>query len=152
MGLEPPRLLIVDDDKYLLPVLLRMAKILHYDAHGVLSPVDALAYLAATHADLVVTDATLERGLVVADVLMPGVDGCTLGREIVRRWPGTRMLFISGYVSWKLRELGICPQLMPLLQKPFVPSEFKACVEAILASPPWDPEDPMGERWLAWDS
>ena len=136
------QLLIVDDEDLLRRVLVRMAEAEGYAVHGVASAAAALHWLTTATADVVVADASLGAVpvAVVADVMLPGMDGCTLGREIVRRWPGVRLLFISGYVTDELRALGTCPETMPLLVKPFTAQRFLDRLEEVLASPPWDPE------------
>lgn len=133
------RLLIVDDQPTVQYILVRMAQRLGYVTHAVGSAEEALEWLETWNAHVVVSDATLDdRTAVVTDVMMPDTNGCELGKEIVRRWPEIRVLFISGYMDDELRERGICPEHIPFLPKPFTEEEFSEKIVDILASPPWD--------------
>ncbi len=51
--------------------------------------------------------------LLLTDIKMPGMDGYELARELTRRRPGIRVLYMSGY-SENLPPVGV-----PFLQKPF---------------------------------
>jgi CheY-like chemotaxis protein len=137
--MTPVRLLVVDDDAGMRNVMVRMGQWAGYIVHGLPSAAEALAWLEQWQADLVVADATLTPQLaVVTDIVMPDMDGCTLGREIIKRWPGTRLLFISGYVHDDLLAKRICPGTIPLLPKPFSRDAFADRIAEVLASPPWD--------------
>ena len=138
MSLESPRtMLIIDDEEYMRFVLMRLAGMLGFYLHTSTTAAEALSWLELAPAALVVADVTLGGLSGARGATIPGTDGCTLGREIVRRWPGTRLLFISGYAQEDVME--ICPTNIPLLQKPFGPRVFRDRVAEILASPPWDP-------------
>jgi hypothetical protein len=70
--------------------------------------------------------------LLVTDVVMPGRSGRELAQEFVRRRPGTRVLYVSGYAndafaSGNLLEAGTC-----FLQKPFSPEALAHKVRDIL--------------------
>jgi len=60
--------------------------------------------------------------LVVSDVVMPGVDGKTLADELVRRLPGVRVLFVSGYTQDVISHHGVLDSGIEFLQKPFTSS------------------------------
>jgi two-component system cell cycle sensor histidine kinase/response regulator CckA len=144
----PVRVLVVDDEERVRILMVRLARALGYHAVSVPSAAEALLWLETEAVDVVVADATEPRhrvgdgpSLVITDVRMPGMDGCTLGRTIVRRWPEVRMLFVSGYLPEELQRFGICPDDMPFLPKPFLRSEFKDAIEQVLAAPPWHPAD-----------
>jgi len=74
--------------------------------------------------------------LLVSDVVMPGSDGPKLARELQRRWPGLRVLFMSGYPIDHLgaREKPLPPEM--LLPKPFTHRELLDRVRSLLAAPP----------------
>ena len=64
--------------------------------------------------------------LLVSDVVMPTMDGPTLGREARARWPDLPILFMSGYAEEQLRRTIDLPR-MGFLPKPF---SVKALAEA----------------------
>lgn len=137
---DPPRILLVDDEPVLLRLMERMLGSEGYAVTAVSSAEAALAVLeGAKGSEVVVADAMLPDA-VVADVRLGSMNGCALGREIVQRWPGTRLLFISGYIAEELFLNKICPKNLPLLPKPFRPDALLRAVETILQSAPWVPE------------
>ena len=145
MSDDPPHVLLVDDEPVILALLRRILDEAGFFVEAVGTAEEALRCLGERTSQVVVTDATV-RWTVVSDVQLPQMNGCTLGREIVQRWPGTRMLFISGYVPEVLYAMRICPGNIPLLPKPFTLTEFIRRVRQTLAEEPWTPDSwPVGE-------
>jgi PAS domain S-box-containing protein len=70
--------------------------------------------------------------LLVADVVMPGLGGAQLARQLRERRPDLRVLFMSGFTERAVAsELeGLSSQ--PLLQKPFSPASLLAAVRRAL--------------------
>jgi CheY-like chemotaxis protein len=66
--------------------------------------------------------------LVFSDVVMPGMDGVALGREIRRRFPGLPVVLASGY-SHVLAEEGT--HGFPLLHKPYSVDNLSKLVRAM---------------------
>jgi two-component system cell cycle sensor histidine kinase/response regulator CckA len=56
-------------------------------------------------------------GFLVTDMMLPGMSGLDVAREIQARWPACRVLFITGYLDLVLRNA--LPPGASLLQKPF---------------------------------
>jgi CheY-like chemotaxis protein len=58
--------------------------------------------------------------LLLTDVIVPGpMNGKALAEEVRRRWPGTRLLFMSGYSQNILSTQGRLEPGVLLLNKPF---------------------------------
>ena len=70
--------------------------------------------------------------LVVTDVVMPGLDGKTLADELVRRLPGVRVLFVSGYTQDVISHHGVLDSGIEFLQKPFTSSALLSRVRGLL--------------------
>jgi nitrogen-specific signal transduction histidine kinase/CheY-like chemotaxis protein len=78
--------------------------------------------LEAGHGEMALDVAANHRGpidVLVSDVVMPGMNGPDLARELATRRPAVRVLFISGYVE--LENVGDIGRA-PLLEKPFRPA------------------------------
>ena len=58
---------------------------------------------------------------VLSDLVMPGMSGVELAAEVVRRRPGTPVLFTSGYTDAEIGRLELIPPGTPFLQKPSSP-------------------------------
>jgi PAS domain S-box-containing protein len=56
--------------------------------------------------------------LLLTDVVMPGMSGSELGREISARRPGIHAIYVSGYTAATIGEHGVLPA-SAFLQKPF---------------------------------
>lgn len=67
--------------------------------------------------------------LLFADVLMPGMDGATLGREARRLLPAIRVVLVSGFPGHAMDAHGGEVGEFPFLMKPFTMAE----VELLLA-------------------
>jgi CheY-like chemotaxis protein len=70
--------------------------------------------------------------LLLTDVVMPGMSGPQLAAEYVRRFPGVRVLFMSGYTEDELGEHGALDGAGMLLPKPFSPATLASKVREIL--------------------
>jgi two-component system cell cycle sensor histidine kinase/response regulator CckA len=81
-----------------------------------------LAHLACSHLSLV-----------VADVVMPGMDGWELGRRLAIDCPAVPVLYVSAYPPEDIFHRGAPgPASVPFLAKPFEPSVFLATVRELL--------------------
>jgi two-component system, cell cycle sensor histidine kinase and response regulator CckA len=74
--------------------------------------------------------------LIITDVVMPVMDGRTLAREALRRFPGLPVLYLSGYTEDAIVSHGILEEGVQLLQKPFAPGELLRRVRAVLDGTP----------------
>jgi two-component system cell cycle sensor histidine kinase/response regulator CckA len=70
--------------------------------------------------------------LLVTDVVMPGRSGRELAQEFVRRRPGTRVLYVSGYASDAFAGGGLLEAESWFLQKPFSPAALAQKVRDVL--------------------
>jgi two-component system cell cycle sensor histidine kinase/response regulator CckA len=70
--------------------------------------------------------------LLVTDVVMPGRSGRELAQEFVRRRPGTRVLYVSGYTNDAFVGGGLPEAGSWFLQKPFSPAALAHKVRDVL--------------------
>jgi two-component system, cell cycle sensor histidine kinase and response regulator CckA len=125
---RPIRILLVDDEHAVRIFMERLLTSFGHDVCSVAGAGEALAFLERSDGG---TD------LVLTDVMMPGMNGCDLGRSVVERWPGLRILFYSGYAAQHLVSDGICTDDMPLLQKPFPPERLEEKIAEVMRRPPY---------------
>ncbi len=77
--------------------------------------------------------------LVITDVVMPQMSGKELYVEIMRRQPGAKVLFISGYTDDALAHHGVLDEGLWFLEKPFSPARLAQKVRQVLDSAPVAP-------------
>lgn len=116
------RVLIIEDEKAILNLLKRIVSHMDHTAHVAPSGPDALALLARTEVDLI-----------ISDLRMPGTpSGVDLIRELRTRFPALPIIVVSGYVSRdfmaKWPELGV-DEFLP---KPFDMETIRATIERVL--------------------
>ena len=70
--------------------------------------------------------------LVVADVVMPGMDGRELGHWMRAAYPNTKILFISGFAPGPLADPKVLRANAAFLQKPFQPDQLIKAVRDLL--------------------
>jgi two-component system cell cycle response regulator CpdR len=72
--------------------------------------------------------------LLVADVVMPGIDGIELARRAGHRWPKLRVIFITGFAAVALRNARAMPRGATVLAKPFHLRELVTEIDRFLAA------------------
>ncbi len=77
---------------------------------------DALALLTSTEGPI---------GLVLSDVVMPGMSGRDLAERVAELRPGTPILFTSGYTDGEIVRRGLLDPEAAFIQKPFGPSRHR---------------------------
>jgi response regulator RpfG family c-di-GMP phosphodiesterase len=70
--------------------------------------------------------------LMIADVMMPGINGRELGRRLELLRPDTKILYISGYPKEVLLDENILEERSAFLQKPLSPETLLPKVREIL--------------------
>jgi CheY-like chemotaxis protein len=109
--------LVVDDDDIMRAVLVKIIRAEGWQVHTAVDGAEALVFLAG-HAGV---------GIVVSDVLMPGLDGHELAAELGRRFPRMPVLLISG------GHMGGRSYAGPFLPKPFSPRSLVSTIRELLA-------------------
>jgi PAS domain S-box-containing protein len=106
--------LLVDDEEYIRAITADMLAELGFKVHATESAASALA--------------ALENGLLpdvlMSDHLMPGMTGVELMLKVRVRWPGVRLLLVSGFA-----EVEGLDASLPRLTKPFRQSELAAALD-----------------------
>ena len=114
------KILVVDDDPYLLDLLIETLTNIGYDDLGASNAERPLARLGQTEVQLVVTD-----------VKMPEMDGLELAARIKADYPGLPIIFISGVftpsVLHKIDGVGF-------ISKPFRIGQLEDMIEKTVAS------------------
>jgi two-component system, cell cycle response regulator CpdR len=70
--------------------------------------------------------------LLLADVVMPGLDGIELARRVAALQPGIRIMFITGFAAVVMRDEILSPNRPRVLAKPFHLRHLIDEIEALL--------------------
>jgi signal transduction histidine kinase len=117
-------ILIVDDDEVARRMTVLAARELGY---SVLEAADSQSAIA-------VLKAHPEIGLLITDVVMPGIDGAQLSREAVFRRHDLRVLYVTGYPRSFLLGRDLRPDAR-VLGKPFTLVQFANAVRSAFDTP-----------------
>ncbi len=116
-------ILLVEDEKAILTMVAIMLERLGYTV------------FAASNPDEAITIGTSKAGkihLLMTDVVMPGMNGRALAKEMVQLVPNLKCLFMSGYTANVIAHHGILDSGMQFIQKPFSRKELAAKVREVL--------------------
>ncbi|MCM2266815.1 MAG: PAS domain S-box protein [Elusimicrobiales bacterium] len=118
--------LLVDDDE----TLRRMGeRVLRAGGYIVLSAADGPSAIAAAERHGKPLD------LLITDVVMPGMSGRELGRELERRRLALRTLYMSGYADEAIVKHGVLEPGIAFIYKPFTVEAFSAKLREVLDGP-----------------
>jgi two-component system, cell cycle sensor histidine kinase and response regulator CckA len=119
------RILVVEDDPFLKGMIVDILKARGYTVYSAEKPEEVeIIFQSAARCDLLITD-----------VVMPKMRGPELAAYVAQRWPGIRILYMSGYTSDAILHHGIREGGLSFLQKPFVPGALAARVREVLDAP-----------------
>ena len=121
------RLLLAEDDDSMRHFLSRALESAGHEVAAVADGLEAWRLFQSLRG------AGAEVDLLLADVVMPGLDGIELARRAGALQPGLRVLFITGFAAVAIRARDQRPQGSRVLSKPFHLRELVDQVEGILA-------------------
>ena len=73
--------------------------------------------------------------LVLADVILPFLNGAELSATILSEFPSTPIVLMSAYASTELTRVGFRPDLVQMIQKPFRDEQLQAVLDKALKVP-----------------
>jgi two-component system, cell cycle response regulator CpdR len=117
------RILLAEDDDNLRIFLARALRRAGHEVHAVADGDAALAWVTEQPIDLL-----------LADVVMPGLDGIELARRANDLWPELRVMFITGFAAVALRQRGVTRREAAVLAKPFHLRQLVDEIDAFLAA------------------
>ncbi len=130
---KPPRsgtgtILVVDDEEVIRSLCLRALGAMGYEVLTAAEPREGLKTFE---------EASGRIGLVLLDMVMPGMSGMEVFGEMLKMDPSVRVLFMSGYCRDDFGELKehVGSGRVGFLGKPFTLAELSAKVESIMAPP-----------------
>jgi PAS domain S-box-containing protein len=74
--------------------------------------------------------------LLMTDVVMPGMNGRDLARNLLSSFPHTRRLFMSGYTADVIAHQGVLDEGVHFIQKPFSTAALADKIRAVLEDSP----------------
>jgi two-component system, cell cycle sensor histidine kinase and response regulator CckA len=74
--------------------------------------------------------------LLLTDVVMPNMSGRAVADQLLQRYPGLRVLFMSGYTDHAIVDQGVLDPGTELIEKPFAPDVLLRRVRALLDRAP----------------
>lgn len=120
-------ILVVDDEPIVRDVAVRILNRKGFSAQGFSDGESALSAIETLRGRV---------GLVLTDVVMPGMSGRELADAIHVREPSLPVLFMSGYTDDAIVRRGVEASKATLLRKPFRPEELVELVRAMMIHVP----------------
>ena len=114
-------MLVVEDDPLVRWTIQRMLKAYGYTVHAAASGKEALGVLRRERL-----------ALLVADVVMPEMDGPTLVKRARNLFPHLPVLMISGYAEQQVLTEALLDARTAFLAKPFMPDQLANAVRQVL--------------------
>ncbi len=112
-------ILVVEDDPSVRELMTTGLSMLGYKIHAACNGNDALEILGRHDSEI---------GLMVTDVVMPGMSGGELAEMAKERFPSIKVLYLSGYNNDEVVKRGVIQGDARLLRKPFTIDEFSQVV------------------------
>jgi len=106
-------ILLVEDEGSLRELAARVLRKQGYAVIEAANGIEALETMAAS------SQAKID--LLITDVIMPEMGGKELFRKLLERYPGTKVLYISGYTDNAIVHHGVLDEGVSFLPKPFTP-------------------------------
>ena len=119
------RILVAEDDQAVREFILRALRQAGHEVTAVRDGEAAVRALAVSPFDLV-----------VADIVMPGIDGIGVALKVAKDHPATAVLLVTGYPTEAERAFGLEDMIQGVLRKPFELKELTAAVGQALAARP----------------
>ena len=119
------RVLLVEDDEIVRCLVIEILTANGYTVQSIekLEELEAVLQYAA------------ECALLLTDVVMPKMNGPELATRVARRWPGIKVLYMSGYTTEAIAHRKVLDEGIDFLQKPFTPATLAAKVREALDTP-----------------
>lgn len=118
--MSPSRLLIVDDDRFIVRTLTDILRLKGYQAEGAYSGEEALTAVERCPYDAV-----------LMDIRMPGLSGVEVFRLIRRCLPRTRVILMSAYTDSELAAAAEQEGVVRVLPKPVDMAEVLTLLESL---------------------
>lgn len=74
--------------------------------------------------------------LLLTDVVLPGRSGPEVATELLQSHPSLKVVFMSGYVSPEIQDLGLIGEHAQVISKPFAPEALCRVIGSVLRSEP----------------
>ncbi|WP_300457302.1 PAS domain S-box protein [Desulfobacula sp.] len=116
-------ILLVEDEEAILKMATLMLERLGYSVIAASNPMEALK-IGKSHAKQI--------HLLITDVVMPGMNGRELSKEMYKHFPDLKCLFMSGYTANVIAHHGVLDDDMQFIQKPFSRQDLAAKVREVL--------------------
>jgi len=123
------RILIAEDDK---AVREFVGRALRQDGHEIITVSDGQQALTALG----------ERSfdMLLADIVMPQVDGIALALKAAKDFPGLPILLMTGYAAERQRAHNLNALIHDVISKPFTLKDICAAVRRVVAEAPGKPD------------
>jgi signal transduction histidine kinase len=121
-GTHDDVILVVEDDPLMRQLATDVLRDLGYTVFDSENAAGALAIL----------DDRPDAKLLFTDVVMPEINGKKLAEEAIRRRPGLKVLFTTGYARNAVVHASVLDPGAQLLSKPFTPDQLAAKIRAVL--------------------
>src|SRR5210317_1144705 len=107
--------LAVDDDPAMLELVEELLTPMGYQVLSAASGEEALEMMASQERKI---------DLLLTDVMLPGIKGQDLARQLLLHCPDVNILFMSGYLCPSMAHKGSEPRFEAFIQKPFAPNSL----------------------------
>ena len=119
-------ILLVEDEDELREMVKQIIQGVGYSVLEAGNGADALAVFEKTEQPI---------SLVITDVAMPMMNGDEMAQRLIRSHPDIRIIFITGYADDSLVQHTVFATGVPLLEKPFTPSDLLHAIREELDAP-----------------
>ena len=115
------RILIVDDDPAITDLLASYLASQGYFCETATNGRTALEMVVCRHFDIAITD-----------VVMAGMDGIALTKQLSRQFPNLLIMVMSGYYDVKTTESAFAAGAHEFIRKPFTLAELDMCFQRMI--------------------